>query len=133
MATYLTSSRPLPPAAPPAPAAAPPSPGGRQIYVQLCSACHGVEGEGIPHVAPPMRTNASLRFNSPLNLLVAVTGGLPDRALPGGERYQAMPAFGHLLDDRQLADLANWLRVTWGAAPATVTPDEARAARPTPR
>lgn len=132
MAAYLVSSRRMVVAsiASAAPAAVPPA--GRQIYVQLCSACHGVEGEGIPHVAPPMRTNASLRLASSLNLLVAVTGGLPDRPLPGGERYQAMPAFGSLLDDRQLADLANWLRGTWGgSASAPVTHDEARAARST--
>ncbi|MBL6653652.1 MAG: cytochrome c [Reyranella sp.] len=132
MAAYLTSSRRMVVAsfASVAPAAVPPA--GRQTYLQLCSACHGAEGEGIPHVAPPMKTNASLRVASPRNLLVAVTGGLPDRPLPGGERYQAMPAFGPLLDDRQLADLANWLRGTWGgSASAPVTPDEVRAVRPT--
>jgi len=51
--------------------------------------------------------------------------------LPGGERFQAMPAFGHLLDDRQIGDLATWLRGTWGGMPAAVTPDEVRAVRPT--
>jgi mono/diheme cytochrome c family protein len=128
MADYLMSSRPAAPLLPQAAAPAVPA-AGRQTYLQLCSACHGVEGEGIAHVAPPMRTNASLRLASPRNLLVAVTGGLPDRPLPGGERFQAMPAFGHLLDDGQLAELATWLRGTWGNAPA-VTPEEVRAARP---
>jgi hypothetical protein len=52
-------------------------------------------------------------------------------ALPGGERFQAMPAFGPLLDDRQLADLATWLPGTWGGVSATVTQDEARAVRST--
>jgi mono/diheme cytochrome c family protein len=131
MAAYLMGSRSSPsapaPAVTAAPAAAPPA--GRQTYVQLCSACHGVEGEGIPHVAPPMRTNASLRLLSPRNLLVVVAGGLPDRPLPGGERFQAMPAFGRLLDDRQIADLATYLRGAWGGAPAAVTPDEVRAVR----
>jgi mono/diheme cytochrome c family protein len=131
MATYLMASRPLPALPSPASAvAATPSPAGRQIYVQLCSACHGVEGEGIPHVAPPMRANASLRLASPRNLLVAVAAGLPERPLPGGERFQAMPGFGHLLDDRQMADLATYLRSLWGGVAGSVTPDEARAARP---
>jgi mono/diheme cytochrome c family protein len=134
MATYLASSRPLPPVAPSAAAASPPPPAGKQTYLQLCSACHGVEGEGIPNVAPPMRTNASLRLASPRNLLVAVIDGLPDRPFPGGERYQAMPAFGPLLDDRQIADLATWLRGTWGVGgmSTTVTPDEVGAVRSTP-
>jgi mono/diheme cytochrome c family protein len=133
MAAYLMGSRPVASsaaAAPAAPASALPA-AGRQTYLQLCSACHGVDGEGIAHVAPPMRTNASLRWASPRNLLVVIAGGLPERPLPGGERFQAMPAFGPLLDDRQIADLATWLRGTWGGAPATVTPDEVRAVRST--
>ncbi len=132
MADYLMGSQPIPalPAqAGPIPVAAPP--GGRQTYVQLCSACHGVDGEGIPHVSPPLRTNASLRLPSPRNLLVVVVAGLPDRPLPGRERLQAMPGFGKLLDDRQIADLVNYLRGTWGGTPPTVTPDEVRAVRST--
>lgn len=133
MADYLMSSRPASsiPASPSAATApsAPPA-AGRQTYVQLCSACHGLDGEGIPHVAPPMRTNASLRLASPRNLLVVVGAGLPDRPLPGGERLQAMPGFGRLLDDRQLADLATYLRGAWGGAPAPVTPDDVRSVRP---
>lgn len=135
MADYLMSSRPpasTPTPAPTPAATAPPAapPAGRQTYVQLCSACHGLDGEGIPHVAPPMRTNASLRLASPRNLLVVVGAGLPDRPLPGGERMQAMPGFGKVLDDRQLADLATYLRGTWGGAPAPVTPDDVRSVRP---
>jgi mono/diheme cytochrome c family protein len=133
MATYLMGSRPTPAASAAAPPAAPASaaapPVGRQTYVQLCSACHGVDGEGIPHVAPPMRTNASLRLPSPHNLLVVVTRGLPDRPLPGGEHMQAMPGFGRLVDDRQMADLVNYLRGAWGGTSPTVTADEVRAVR----
>lgn len=130
MATYLMRSRPVAPSvvASLATASAPPA-AGRQTYLQLCSACHGVDGEGIAHVAPPMRTNASLRLSSPRNLLVVITGGLPERPLPHGERFQAMPRFGPLLDDRQIADLVTWLRGTWGGVPVAVTPDEVRAVR----
>lgn len=132
MAAYLMGSRPVAPSvvASLPPASALPA-ARRQTYLQLCSACHGVDGEGIAHVAPPMRTNASLRVSSPRNLLVVVTGGLLERPLPGGERFQATPAFGHLLDDQQIADLATWLRGTWGGTAAAVTQDEVRAVRST--
>jgi mono/diheme cytochrome c family protein len=129
MADYLMSSRPAQPVPAAAASTATPSAAGRQIYVQLCSACHGADGEGIAHVAPPMKTNASLRLASPRNLLVVINSGLPDRPLPGGERLQAMPRFGHLLDDRQTADLVNYLRGTWGGTPVTITPDDVRGVR----
>jgi mono/diheme cytochrome c family protein len=78
-----------------------------------------------------MRANASLRLASPRNLLVVIAGGLPERPLPGGERFQPMPAFGPLLDDQQIADLATWLRGTWGGMPAAVTQDDVRTVRST--
>ena len=40
-----------------------------------------------------------------------------------------MPAFGRLLDDRELTDLATWLRGTWGGALPAVTQDEVGAVR----
>jgi len=132
MAAYLMGSRPVASlvAASLAAASAPPA-AGRQTYLQLCSACHGVDGEGVAHVAPPMHINARLRLASPRNLLVVIADGLPERPLPGGERFQAMPAFGSLLDDQQIADLATWLRGTWGGTSAAVTQDEVRAVRST--
>lgn len=94
---------------------------GRQVYVEACSGCHGLKGEGTPHVAPPMSTNISVRLASAHNLLVAVLDGLPAREYPGGEGRQAMPGFRGLLSDQQIADLANYLRATWGAANPDVT------------
>ncbi|SEP34952.1 Cytochrome c, mono-and diheme variants [Rhodospirillales bacterium URHD0017] len=130
MATYLTALQPMVSASLAAAPASTLPPAGRQTYLQLCSACHGVDGEGIAHVAPPMRTNASLRVSSPRNLLVVIADGLPERALPDGERYQAMPAFGHVLDDQQIADLATWLRGNWGGTSAAVRQVEVQAVRP---
>src|SRR5690242_6416029 len=71
-----------------------------------------------------MCTNASLRLALPRNLLVVIAGGLPERPLPVGERFQHMPAFGPLL--------ATWLRGTWGGTATAVALDEVRAVRSMP-
>ncbi|MEJ0016082.1 MAG: cytochrome c [Acetobacteraceae bacterium] len=102
---------------------------GRWLYVAVCAGCHGIDGEGVPHTAPPMRGNASLRLASPRNMLVAVTMGLEERDLGGGEAMQAMPGFTGLLDDRQIADLANYLRIAWGGTAGDVTAETVRQAR----
>ena len=94
---------------------------GRQVYLAMCSACHGPNGEGIPHVSVPMRTNSSLRLTSSRNFLYTVLHGIPEQQFPGLERMQPMPAFANKLTDSQVADLANWLRATWGGQPADVT------------
>lgn len=130
MAAYLVASRESSPARQStAEAAAMELRPGRQTYLDLCAACHGVDGEGIAHVAPAMNGNASLRIASAHNLLVAIAGGFPDRQLPGDERFQSMPAFGSMLDDDAMAVLATYLRATWGAGSTRVTPEEARRAR----
>jgi len=94
---------------------------GRQVYVATCAGCHGVNGEGTPRVAPPMSSNISVRLPGAHNLLVAMLDGLPAREYPDGEARQAMPGFRGLLTDQQIADLANYMRATWGGVNPDVT------------
>lgn len=93
----------------------------RATYGNLCSGCHGSGGQGMPHVAVPLSTNASLRLASPRNLIQAVLHGIPAQQFPGLERMEPMPAFADLLDDQAIADLANWMRAHWGGQPPRVT------------
>lgn len=93
----------------------------RATYVNLCSGCHGADGQGIPHVAVPLSTNASLKLASPRNLIHAVLHGIPTQHFPGLERMEPMPGFADLLDDQAIADLANWMRARWGGQQPGVT------------
>jgi mono/diheme cytochrome c family protein len=67
-----------------------------------------------------MRTNATLRLPTARNLLVVITQGLPGHAFPLAEHMQAMPGFRALFSNEQIADLANYLRITWGGQTADV-------------
>ncbi|WEK49023.1 MAG: cytochrome c [Candidatus Kaistia colombiensis] len=96
----------------------------RGTYLSLCSGCHGVEGQGIPHVVVPLATNASLRLNDARNLVHTVLHGLPAQRFPGLERMQPMPAFGDQLTDQQVADLTNWMRANWGGQEPNVKPED---------
>lgn len=96
----------------------------RGNYLALCSGCHGIEGQGIPHVVVPLSTNASLRLASARNLIHTVLNGIPAQHFPGLERMQPMPGFKDQLDDRQVADLANWLRAQWGGEAPSAKPEE---------
>ncbi|MDH7795435.1 MULTISPECIES: cytochrome c [unclassified Beijerinckia] len=101
----------------------------RGTYLGLCASCHGAEGQGIPHVVVPLATNASLRLASARNLIHTTLNGIPARRFPGLERMQPMPAFKDDLDDRQMADLANWMRATWGGEPPNVKTEDVAAIR----
>ena len=96
----------------------------RATYLNLCAGCHGARGEGTPHVAVPLSTNISPRLTSPRNLVHAVLHGIPIQRFPGLERMTAMPGFADLLDDKAVADLANWMRAQWGGQQPNVTTED---------
>lgn len=102
---------------------------GRNVYLAVCAGCHGSNGEGKPHVAVPMHGNSTLRQGDAHNLIVAMLDGINAQDFPGLERMQEMPGFATQLNDTDLAQLANYLRATWGGQPADVTADAVKALR----
>jgi mono/diheme cytochrome c family protein len=115
MATYLLGDPP-PAVKPivPAVVSAKISESGQHTYFALCAGCHGIEGQGVPHVSVPMRTNSSLRIPSSHGFLTSVLHGIAQQEFPGLERMQAMPGFAAHLNDQEIADLATWARAIWG-------------------
>ncbi len=87
---------------------------GSALYADHCSGCHQVKGGGIPGVFPPLASNGVVIAPDPANILKVVLAGLPAR-----ENYIAMPSFASRLTDREIADIANYVRTSWGngAAP----------------
>ncbi|MEW6339786.1 MAG: cytochrome c [Paraburkholderia sp.] len=102
---------------------------GRNVYLAVCAGCHGRDGEGKPHVAVPMHGNSTLRQGDPHNLIVTMLDGVGAQDFPGLERMQEMPGFAGQLSDAELAQLASYLRATWGGQPADVTADAVKALR----
>jgi mono/diheme cytochrome c family protein len=120
---------PPPPASlPPAPATAAKSPG-HTSYVALCAGCHGLDGDGIPNTVVPMRGNTTLRLTDPRNLVVSMLDGMAAQNFPYLQSMQAMPGFADKLSDQQAADLANYLRISFGGQKGDVTPAAVRALR----
>lgn len=113
-----------PPVPPPVDVAPALAASARGTYLNLCSGCHGAEGQGIPHVVVPLATNASLRLISPHNFVHTVLNGIPAQRFPGLERMQPMPSFKDELTDQQLADLTNWMRARWGGYQPGVNPQD---------
>ncbi|MBB2495358.1 cytochrome c [Aquipseudomonas ullengensis] len=97
---------------------------GRQDYLNVCAGCHGVDGEGVPHVAVAMNGNTTLRLSDPRNLLRVIDDGIKEQQFTGFERMQPMPGFHDTLSDAQLGDLLNYLRQTWGGASGDLPPSQ---------
>ncbi len=87
------------------------------LYVDKCAACHQAKGTGVPGVFPPLKGNDAVTAENPGDLLRVILAGLP-----GQGTYPAMPGNASTMSDQQIADLANYVRTSWGnTAPANVT------------
>lgn len=100
---------------------------GRLAYISSCSGCHGMNGEGIPNVAPAMRGNATLAMDNPQTLIKVVLNGIPTQTFTNGQRMYAMPPFAHVLEDSEIAALISWMRAEWGGQATPVTPEQVSA------
>ena len=78
-----------------------------------CGGCHQATGRGLPGVFPPLAGNGVVIAPDAGNILKVVDGGIKAR---GG--YIPMPAFKDQLTDEQVADIANYIRTSWGNSAA---------------
>ena len=82
---------------------------GARLYTDYCSGCHQSRGRGIPGMFPALAGNPNVLAAEPNNILEVVEHGIPARA-----GYGAMPGFQSQLTDQQIAEIANYLRTSWG-------------------
>jgi mono/diheme cytochrome c family protein len=112
MAAYLLDSPPPPDV--PAPQRLSPLPAeayqrASKLYVDNCAGCHQDHGTGIAGSIPPLVGNPAVTATEPYNVIAVMLQGLPSS---GG--YGAMPSFAGRLSDREVADLTNYVRTSWG-------------------
>jgi mono/diheme cytochrome c family protein len=122
IATYLKS---LPGnESPQALAAASPNARGGRLYLQQCADCHQADGAGhAPYIAP-LAGNPALSDADPASLINITLNGSSRIVVDGMPDAYRMPEFRVLLKDDQIADIATFLRQSWGAKGAPVTPDQ---------
>jgi mono/diheme cytochrome c family protein len=118
IATYLKAL----PAAPDS-SAEPPDAGamrrGGAVFSDACTGCHREEGRGQARLFPPLRGNAVAQQNDPTGVLHIILAG--DRTATTSLRPTplSMPSFAWKLTDQQIADVASYVRNSWGnRAPA---------------
>jgi mono/diheme cytochrome c family protein len=113
IATYIKSLAPSPELASPAPDAAAMR-SGSAVFFDNCTACHLAEGRGQAGMFPPLRGSAVAQQNDPtgvIRLILAGTRTAPTRSRPS---FQSMPSFAWKLSDQEVADVATYVRNSWG-------------------
>ena len=100
---------------------------GKTLYLQTCMACHQITGQGIPGAFPPLVKTEYVSEN--MRRLVAITiKGISGALTVDGKIYATgMPqpdlTFPVLKDDKNLADVLNYVRTNFGnTATEAITP-----------
>jgi len=101
---------------------------GAQVYADQCSGCHTPNGAGTAGLFPTLAHSPAVQQADPISLLRVVLRGTRSVGTPGAPTAAAMPQFGWLLKDDDVAAVLTYIRNSWGnAAPAVAASDVAKA------
>jgi mono/diheme cytochrome c family protein len=81
---------------------------GADLYLDNCAQCHQALGVGLPGAVPSLAQNAAVNATAPNDVIMAILNGLT-----GSGSYGSMPGFAATLDDKQVAELTNYVRTAW--------------------
>jgi mono/diheme cytochrome c family protein len=101
---------------------------GQQIYADECAGCHKADGKGTPGLFPALAGTSLVQQSDPASLLDVVLRGTNGLATAQAPTAAAMPAFGWVLNDGQVAAVLTYIRNSWGnSAPAVASGDATKA------
>lgn len=87
---------------------------GAEIYSDACASCHLQNGAGQPGFFPPLPRDTGVQQPDPTGLIHLILAG--GRVGPTESRPSplTMPSFAWKLTDQQTADVATYVRNSWG-------------------
>ncbi|WP_367871574.1 cytochrome c [Luteolibacter sp. Populi] len=117
------------------PAGTPPDPAameaGKPLFA-ICAACHGVEGQGVPALGPPLAK--SEWANGPVSNLIRIQfRGLEGPITVHGQQMTfAMPMFPVIaaMEDADIANVLTYVRNSFGNTGGPVLPEQVKMLRP---
>jgi mono/diheme cytochrome c family protein len=120
-------------AASPAGAASSPDPEamrrGAEIYSDACTSCHLEDGVGQPRLFPPLGHDAMLQQANPAGVVHLILAGTRIGTSASRPSPLAMPSFAWKLSDQEIADVATYIRNSWGNQAAAISDAAVSAAR----
>jgi mono/diheme cytochrome c family protein len=102
---------------------------GQAIYRDQCSACHALDGHGVPQLFPALADSSMVRASDPTTLIRVVLRGARSVATAAEPTAPGMPSFGRQLDDAQVAAAVTYIRNAWGSTASSVSAQDVTRAR----
>ncbi|CAN5905772.1 hypothetical protein BH11GEM1_BH11GEM1_30090 [soil metagenome] len=94
---------------------------GSKMFSVTCAACHQVSGEGLEEKYPPL-VGSEWVTGSDARMVRIILQGLSGPVDVAGQAFDgAMPAWGGVLKDPEIAAIATYVRSAWGNKAAPIT------------
>jgi mono/diheme cytochrome c family protein len=103
---------------------------GKQVYLQVCLACHMATGVGVEGMNPPLIKTKFVLGDKP-TLVKIVLNGMKGNMDIDGDTYHGVMAAHSDLTDLQIADVLTYVRNSFGNKASAVTPAQVKAIRAT--
>jgi mono/diheme cytochrome c family protein len=97
---------------------------GQAIWTDSCSACHRMDGSGVPRFFPPLKGDANAQQSDPTTLVHYILAGARKTPTDRAPTPLSMPAYDWKLSDQQVAAVATYVRNSWGNVASPVSADQ---------
>jgi mono/diheme cytochrome c family protein len=100
---------------------------GAMDFLNNCAACHRATGRGYAETFPTLAQNPAVNSADPQSLIHIILKGAQMPGTHAAPTRYAMPAFDWRLTDQEVADIATFVRSSWGNnAPDVAASDVAK-------
>lgn len=102
---------------------------GKKVYDRVCLVCHQSDGSGVPNMHPPVIESDYISGDTD-SLIFLIMEGMEGPLVVKVEEYNSiMPPMKNVLDDREVADLINYLRNSFGNSGEFIKPEDVASMR----
>ncbi|MDQ8181831.1 cytochrome c [Pelagicoccus sp. SDUM812005] len=102
---------------------------GGKLYAQQCVACHQASGQGLAGAFPPLAGSEWVTGAPEIPIKVLLSGLGGEIQVKGSTYNGAMPAFGAVFDDAEIAAVVTYIRGEWDNGASEVTAEQVAAIR----
>jgi mono/diheme cytochrome c family protein len=95
---------------------------GARLYLDNCAACHRPDGLGYEIVFPRLAGNPVVQTGNPQSLVSIVLDGSQTPRTARAPAQFTMPGFAWRLSDKDVVDVVNFVRTSWGNSASPVSP-----------
>ncbi|GKX64037.1 cytochrome c [Pragia fontium] len=98
-------------------------------YQKSCSYCHESNGQGEADIFPALAGNNTVLAPNPQSVIRIILDGYDVPTIDSKQIPMRMPHFRDRLSDKEIADIVNYIRGSWGNQASTVTPEQVKQIR----